>query len=344
MARRLAIFIGRFQPFHNGHRAVVQAALTEAERVLILIGSPDASLSLKNPFSAEERRRMIEAVFEADAAAGRLLIEPVPDTTYNDDAWTADVQRIVERVRAGEPSELRLVQAAGMAGGPADRFASWTPLIIESEAPDLNGARLRADYFAVPSSLPPDVCPPTVADMLSDYRKTGAFDRLVEEADYLRRFRTSWAQAPYEPIFTTVDALVVQSGHLLVIRRGRAPGKGLLALPGGFLDPDEPLRDAAIRELREETRIGDRNGELSAERLKSCIQDAATRVFDAPYRSARGRTVTHCYLIRLPDADPLCTVIGSDDAESAHWIPLGALDPRDFFEDHFAIVQAMLGV
>ncbi|MEM1046292.1 MAG: NUDIX domain-containing protein [Pseudomonadota bacterium] len=344
MVQRLAVFIGRFQPFHNGHRAMVQTALAAADRVLVLIGSPDASLSLKNPFSADQRRNMIESVFSADIAADRLLIEPVPDTTYNENAWIADVQRIIERISAGEPVELCRVEAAGRtdaAGGP---FSSWTPLVIESPFPDLDGTRLRTDYFADPSSLPPDACPEPVTGMLADYRATDAFGALVEEAEFLRRFRASWAQAPYEPIFTTVDALVVQSGHLLVIRRGRAPGKGLLALPGGFLDPNEPLRDAAIRELREETRISDRHGELSAEYLATHIRDAATKVFDAPYRSARGRTVTHCFLIRLPDSDPLYTVTGSDDAEAAHWIPLGALDPCDFFEDHYAIVQVMLGV
>ncbi len=344
MVQRLAVFIGRFQPFHNGHGAIVHQALAEADRVLVLIGSPDASLSLKNPFSLEIRRKMIEAVFSADLEAGRLLIEPIPDTTYNEDAWVADIQRIIGRISAGEPGELCIVQAAGRADVPGGLFPSWTPLTVESPLPELDDARLRDAYFSDPSRLPTDTCPEPVVGMLADYRETDAFGALVEEADFLRRFRASWASAPYEPIFTTVDALVVQSGHLLVIRRGRTPGKGLLALPGGFLDPNEPLRDAAIRELREETRISDRHGELSAESLQTHVREAETRVFDAPYRSARGRTVTHCFVIRLPEADPLYTVTGSDDAEAAHWIPLGALNANDFFEDHYAIVQVMLGI
>ena len=53
----------------------------------------------------------------------------------------------------------------------------------------------------------------------------------------------------------TVDAVVVQSGHILLVKRGDMPGKGLWALPGGFLNQEETMLDGAIRELKEETKI-----------------------------------------------------------------------------------------
>jgi bifunctional NMN adenylyltransferase/nudix hydrolase len=136
-------------------------------------------------------------------------------------------------------------------------------------------------------------------------------------------------------MFITVDAVVVQSGHILLIERKAQPGKGLMALPGGFLDANETLKSAVIRELREETRI-----KVPAPVLAGSI--TKTQVFDDPYRSARGRTVTHAYLIELK-GDKLPKVKGGDDAAHAFWVPFAEVKPEMMFEDHFHIIQALVG-
>jgi bifunctional NMN adenylyltransferase/nudix hydrolase len=66
------------------------------------------------------------------------------------------------------------------------------------------------------------------------------------------------------------------------------------------------------------------------------------RVFDAPYRSQRGRTITHAFLIELPPAAALPGVKGGDDARHAFWLPLGHVESERLFEDHYSIIQAML--
>ena len=65
-------FIGRFQPFHLGHRHVIQTALGKARHVIVLVGSPNVARSVKNPFTYEERADMIRTVFPEEVAAGRL--------------------------------------------------------------------------------------------------------------------------------------------------------------------------------------------------------------------------------------------------------------------------------
>lgn len=57
------VFIGRFQPFHNGHKAIVDAALKQAKEVIIVVGSSFASRNIRNPFTFDERRQMIKSVF-----------------------------------------------------------------------------------------------------------------------------------------------------------------------------------------------------------------------------------------------------------------------------------------
>jgi bifunctional NMN adenylyltransferase/nudix hydrolase len=134
---------------------------------------------------------------------------------------------------------------------------------------------------------------------------------------------------------------VIQSGHVLLVRRGGQPGKGLLALPGGFLDPEELLRDAAVRELVEETQIADGNGPIPYAMLASFIEDRTTRVFDAPDRSIRGRAITHAFLFRCPDRPRLFRVEGGDDATSAAWYRVDEVDPCELHEDHWFILKEM---
>ncbi|HVL00149.1 MAG TPA: adenylyltransferase/cytidyltransferase family protein, partial [Dongiaceae bacterium] len=70
------VFIGRFQPFHLGHLAVVQAGLLQAAHLIVLCGSASQPRSLRNPFTWQERAEMIRnAVTPADSK--RLLIVPV---------------------------------------------------------------------------------------------------------------------------------------------------------------------------------------------------------------------------------------------------------------------------
>jgi bifunctional NMN adenylyltransferase/nudix hydrolase len=122
-----------------------------------------------------------------------------------------------------------------------------------------------------------------------------------------------------------------------MIERKARPGKGLLALPGGFVGQDERLVEACLRELREETRL-----KVPAPVLKGSIRKQ--RVFDDPNRSSRGRTITHAFYIELEPSSKLPAVKGGDDARHAMWVPLSELRPDMLFEDHFFIIQEMTGL
>ena len=84
------VTVGRFQPFHNGHKAVIEAALEQAKEVVVVVGSSFAARSIRNPFTFEERKAMIEATFPdetmeiystfgAPQEIRRLHIVPVSD-------------------------------------------------------------------------------------------------------------------------------------------------------------------------------------------------------------------------------------------------------------------------
>ncbi|MBU0552311.1 NUDIX hydrolase [Myxococcota bacterium] len=124
----------------------------------------------------------------------------------------------------------------------------------------------------------------------------------------------------------TVDLAVLRfhGGYLeiLLIRRDRPPFEGAWALPGGFVDQDEPPPDAARRELLEETRLGvDEVHPLGA--------------FGGPGRDPRGWVVSAAYLALAGEG---AFAEAGDDAREVGWFKLKALPPLAF--DHDQIIQA----
>ena len=75
------LFVGRFQPLHNGHMMALESAFSKAGELVIGVGSSNESNTHENPFSFEERRMMIEKALSK--YAGRFEVHGIPD--YNDD-------------------------------------------------------------------------------------------------------------------------------------------------------------------------------------------------------------------------------------------------------------------
>lgn len=338
------VFIGRFQPFHLGHEKVVKEALKKAERVIILIGSCYQPRSIRNPWSFEERADFINQSFD-ESNRSQLIIMPLPDDIYNDQNWLARVQHAVSGVGSQFPKKVgRNKLKVGLIGHDKDhssyylsRFPQWESVNVDSYK-QLSSTPLRQQYFMgdASSGVLEEAFPDAVKNYLDQFKSSESYQQIAEEWQFIQRYKQGWDRAPYPPTFVTVDAVVVQSGHILLVERKASPGKGLLALPGGFLDDNEKLKDAVVRELKEETRIKVPVPVLAGSIVKE-------QVFDDPHRSSRGRTITHAFLIELkPEVKGLPKVKGGDDAKHAFWIPLGNLDSEKLFEDHFHIINAML--
>jgi bifunctional NMN adenylyltransferase/nudix hydrolase len=344
------VFIGRFQPLHIGHEHVIARALEQVDRLIVLVGSASQARDPRNPFTYAEREGMLRSAFRHEVAQGRLIIAPIADHLYSDTAWVTQIQRKV-RDLVLEHGNHHGFQNHGLsdfrvalAGYGKDAssyylklFPEWENVQVESQYGTFSSSDVRQRYFQRIPDVPQAILSPGVADFLHTFMLDEPFRNLLEEAEYLSAYPAQWGPGP----FVTADAVVVQSGHILLVERGRAPGKGLLALPGGFVNPAERIRDAAIRELREETAISDGKGQIPPAMLASFIEDARTRVFDAPNRSLRGRIITHAFLFRLPERRRLFGVKGGDDAAHARWHRFGDLTPDMLFEDHWAIIEQM---
>lgn len=344
------VFIGRFQPLHLGHEHTIRHALERVERLIVLIGSANMARNPRNPFTYDERLAMLRSAFRMEMTEGRLIAAPLDDHLYSDTAWTAEVQRKVNAVvlEHGNNHGFRNLGISdfrvALTGFGSDAssyylklFPEWDNIQVDSPYATYHATDIRVRYFQRIPEVPHTTLSAGVAQQLEEFARSAPFRGLLEEAEYLAEYPKQWGKGP----FVTADAVVIQSGHILLIERGRVPGKGLLALPGGFVDPAERIRDAAVRELREETAIADAKGQIPPAMLASFIEDQRTRVYDAPNRSLRGRVITHAFLFRLPERRKLFTVKGGDDAAHAQWYRLGDLSPEMFFEDHWSIIEEM---
>jgi len=81
-----ALFIGRFQPFHNGHLSVAKSLLKKYNKLIIGIGSSQEKNTFQNPFSYNERKKMISNLLKKNKI-NNVKVYPVPDL-YDDYKWT----------------------------------------------------------------------------------------------------------------------------------------------------------------------------------------------------------------------------------------------------------------
>ena len=88
-----ALFIGRFQPFHNAHLSDIKLALQKCDKMVIAIGSSQESGTEENPFTYEERREMIERALKAEGTSNYEIIA-VPDIN-DDEQWVEHVKKTV---------------------------------------------------------------------------------------------------------------------------------------------------------------------------------------------------------------------------------------------------------
>ena len=341
-----AVFIGRFQPFHSGHAALLQQALAIAPRCVVVIGSAFQARTPKNPWSWQERAEMFRlALPEADRA--RLLFLPVRDY-YNETRWTevvlAGVAKLLADAGLASPRIALIGHFKDATSDYLRAFPGWALHSVERRGP-IDATSLRDAYFgcaadALDATLGAlvDQAPPSTLAMMRAWAALPQFAAIAEEWRFIKHYREAWAPAPYPPVFVTVDTLIRCGDRVLLIRRAEAPGKGLYALPGGFIEQRETAYQSALRELREETTMS-----LLDSTMRLNLK--ASSVFDHPDRSQRGRTITHAFYFDLGERE-LPEVRAGDDAARVEWVAIDRLAgfEEQFHDDHFHMLDHFLGL
>ena len=349
----VAVLVGRFQPFHNAHLALLRRALAVAPQCIVVIGSAFQARTPKNPFTWAERAEMIRLALPEDDAK---RVRCVPMRDYYDEArWVQEVRASVDGLLASDarPDTAKVALVGHFKDATSSylgAFPGWQLTSVEQLA-GADGTHLRDALFAsqpeddhLPDALDEtlasfvDQAPPSTVAFLRAWAALPFLAELAGEWRMLQHYKAAWRAAPYPPVFVTVDAVVRCADRILLIRRGQAPGRGLLAVPGGFIEPRETAWQSCLRELDEETHL-----KLLEETMRRSLREVA--VFDHPDRSQRGRTITHAHYFDFGDRE-LPEARADDDAASAEWVPiaeLAAMEDR-FFDDHFHMLDHFLGL
>lgn len=335
------VFCGRFQPFHNGHKAVIDAALEQAKEVVIVVGSSFQPRSTKNPFTFNERKAMIESAYSlrSDIHPSRIKIVGVMDYPYDDNAWVSAVQSAVNGIKTGTK--------AGLIGHSKDSssyylniFPDWRDHVEVANVDGINATDIREDLFSDERFFmsADKMHLSTRHELDSILLKGDWFPSLKVEYNQIKEYREKSQMKGFNfpSVFVTTDAVITQSGYVLLIKRGGFPFKDCWALPGGYLDKGKFIVENMIKELREETKL-----KVPDKVLKGSIK--AVEVFDHPDRDPRGRVITHGFHIDLgyPD-EKLPKVKGSDDAKHAEWVKLSDVTSEMMAFDHYHIIKRFI--
>jgi len=134
---------------------------------------------------------------------------------------------------------------------------------------------------------------------------------------------------PMRPI-VGVGAVVLQDGKIILVKRRAEPGKGRWSIPGGTVHLGEKVRDATIREAKEESGLD-----------IEIVEDRPMDVFDSIITDERGRTKYHFTLLEFLTRPKGGTLKAAEDASEARWVSLEEVKKYDltnsfrvFFEKH----------
>lgn len=313
--QKLGVLIGRFQPLHAGHRELIRQAKAGCDLLYVLVGSANASRSVKNPWTYKERANDItEFLIHEDIR--NVVLKPLNDYKYSDSQWINDVVSIVN---GRKDVTLFGFEKEG------NNYLKWFPQFKFKNITtpyEICSTDVRKEWF---NKEPHRFNPSVVADW-----------------NYFHSEKKLFANYPFPETlsFNCADAVLECCGHVLLIQRGAAPGFGTWALPGGFKNANENFEDCAIRELMEETNV-----RIPEKVLRGSV--VSSRLFDSPSRGQgipRNTLAVHIKVSANADGS-LPRANGMDDAIDSKWVLIAdAMNNMNLFDDHGGIISTMCGV
>lgn len=371
----IGAFIARTEPPTIAHIENVRTTLRVAKRGVLLSGSAFQARTPRNPLLFHERAELIRGAL-SDAENARLDIVPVPDS-YNDEDWKTRVRKAVRDTAMahgfGPCADTCLVgHSKDQSSYYLSMFPDWSSVEVGNIG-GISATPIRDAYFADPiAGLAENahLMPHNVVVFLRQFALTPDYAWLVEECEWYRRNRARFESVEipasirdklsntdyaaikarfgglvHPPAIVETNAVVVQSGHVLLVERLKRPGLGLVALPGDILRR-ETFLDGILRVLVDDLRLlvaDTRKPDAAKNLLEGKLQ--AEEVFDHPHRSDRGHLLSRTHLFVLKDSRNGLPPLGTGTSfQRPFWCPIEAIDLESMYEDSAHVVDRMLSL
>lgn len=214
------VYIGRFQPFHQGHLASIKYGFSIAKKIIIVLGGYKLAPSLTDPWTTKERKNMIMRSVERKEL-NRLCFVEVRDRLYNEELWK---ENVIQEVALIAKSTSKIAVIGHMKDASSyylNIFPQW-PFLETGNFYNLNSTHFRDQYFLNLHPLYHGI-PDAVQKILKTFRKKKLFKQLCEEKKFIQS-----NNAP-----NTINPLIcLRVGNYLCLEhRKHFPGKNQYSLP-----------------------------------------------------------------------------------------------------------------
>jgi len=248
---RRGLFIGRFQPLHIGHMSIIDkmSRAKDLDEIIIGIGTSQCSHTLYNPYTAGERREMIERSLKTNKPYHIINIPDINDFPR----WVNYVESLTLKfdvIYSGNTIVKELFEQKG-----------YEVRLSEFEH-DISATDIRKMMIT--------------GDPWGDYVPEGARE-MIGRVKGVQRLRNICAKYP-QPAVTADMIINYKDQGIVLIKRKEEPFKGRWALPGGHINTGyENIQQTAVRETKEETNL-----DIKLEQLN------LVGVYSEPGRDPRG--------------------------------------------------------
>ena len=179
------VFIGRFQPFHLAHMQTIKIALQQSQNVILALGSAQNERNLKNPFTVQERERMILSNFAA-ADQQRIKFVHIIDV-YDDKKWQKLVTSLVKEVVGAEDKVGLIGHFKDESSYYLQLFPEWEMVELDSLKDAISATPLREAYYR--GEIIESAFPLGTSEFLQQFQQTEIYQQLQHK--YLTQDKTN---------------------------------------------------------------------------------------------------------------------------------------------------------